>query len=400
MPHWTCSSWPRAWAWRSVPGIWWQVTSTPGIAPSVSSRDRPVRVDDRLAPVEREAQPPRRVRGVDEGLGVHADADPAAHDGVVADDPLEHERAQRIDHRLERLLALPGRAACGVDLRAGHDPDAHLGDDPEVALHEQAVERRAVGVLVDVPGLVAGLPAHAGAQHLAVGKHDLHAADVRGVVAVRGVAAPVLQGVADDAAPAQVGDRRPAVPAGGLEGVVQVEPAHAGLDHGVAELLVDLEDLVHLAHVHDDRAAHAGCGAAVGVVAALSDGPQRDAVLVGDPHDRLDLLGGRGGDGCGGVPLVGLLVGVRIAELAQRLGVGHHRIGAEHVDEGLDRLLDIALRNPGRQDSGHGSPPDLVDFPSDDPTFSRSSRRGAGGDRERPARSPCGATRRRGSDRR
>ena len=56
----------------------------------------------------------------------------------------------------------------------------------------------------------------------------------------------MLEGVGDHAAPADVDDGGDEVVAAGLDGVVQVEPADAGLDHGVAELLVDLEDLVHV----------------------------------------------------------------------------------------------------------------------------------------------------------
>ena len=78
----------------------------------------------------------------------------------------------------------------------------------------------------------------------------------------------------------------------GLDGVVQVEPADAGLDHGVAELLVDLEDLVHVLERQHHGAAHLRRGAAVAVVLAAADRPQRDPVLVGDADDRLDLLDG------------------------------------------------------------------------------------------------------------
>ena len=38
-----------------------------------------------------------------------------------------------------------------VDLGVGHQPDAHLRDDPEVGLHEELVGGRAEAALVDVP---------------------------------------------------------------------------------------------------------------------------------------------------------------------------------------------------------------------------------------------------------
>ena len=185
-----------------------------------------------------------------------------------------------------------------------------------------------------------------------------------GVVAVRGVAAAVLQGVADDAAPAQVGDRRPAAPAGRLEGVVQVEPAHAGLDHGVAEVLVDLEDLVHLAHVHDDRAAHARC--------------RRRRTCCCGPG-RWSTAGCRARWRCRTIAWTcSVVVGETAAEASHSsdclyaYGSRNSRSASVSVmtasAPSASTKASIAFStspsgHPGRQDSGHGSPPDLVRLP-------------------------------------
>ncbi len=88
-----------------------------------------------------------------------------------------------------------------------HQPEAHLGDDAEVSLGEQAGRIGAEAVFVFVPALGVGQRAHAGTHHFAVGKHDLHAAACAEVVAVRahGVADPVIQGISDRAAPPRIG---------------------------------------------------------------------------------------------------------------------------------------------------------------------------------------------------
>ena len=100
----------------------------------------------------------------------------------------------------------------------------------------------------------------------------------------------VLERVADDAPPADVGHREHELVTAGLDRLVQVEPAHAGLDDGVPELLVDLEHAVHLPQAHEHRSLHARRGAAVPVVAAGRVRPQRHAVPGGDADDLLHLL--------------------------------------------------------------------------------------------------------------
>ena len=123
----------------------------------------------------------------------------------------------------------------------------------------KSVERGAEAALVHMPGLVARHRAHAGPEHLARRQH-FHAAPRGHVGAVREVRRAVLEGVPDDAAPAEVRDRdHQPVPAR-ADGVVQVEPADAGLDDGVRAVLVDLEDAVHPARLTITEPFRRGAG--------------------------------------------------------------------------------------------------------------------------------------------
>src|SRR5262249_31842606 len=74
-----------------------------------------------------------------------------------------------------------------------------------------------------------------------------------------------------------------------LEVVEEVEEAHAGLDDRVGELVVDLQHAVHAPEADLDRVPDPRCRAAVGEVAALTECPQRNAELVGDANDLLDV---------------------------------------------------------------------------------------------------------------
>ena len=85
----------------------------------------------------------------------------------------------------------------------------------------------------------------------------------------------MIERVADHAPPAEVGDRQPQLVPAGPDRVVEVEPAHAGLDDRIRALLVDLEHAIHVAEADDDRSAHAWRRAAVAVVAALTMRPER-----------------------------------------------------------------------------------------------------------------------------
>ena len=270
-------------------------------------------VDHRLVAVQREAHhpapEPELLRDpVDDLLGhgaravvpVRAGGEHGRHAERVrelrahGDRAGEHELPQRIDHVGHARVVPQLQPQRHVDLGLRHQPVAHLRDDAEVRLHEQLGGRRAEAALVERPGRVAVHGAGPGAEQVAVGQDHLQAAVRRLVDAVGHVGEAVLERVRDDAAPADVDDRGDEVVAARLDGFVEVEPAHARLDDGVAELLVDLEDPVHVAEGQHHRAAHLRRGTAVPVVLPAADGPEGDAVLVRDPDDRLDLLHGRG----------------------------------------------------------------------------------------------------------
>jgi len=72
--------------------------------------------------------------------------------------------------------------------------------------------------------------------------------------------------------------------------VIQIEVAHARLDEAGGVVLIDLEDAIHPLEVHHDAPGVRGRGAAVSQIAARGDRVERNAVLVGDADDLLDLL--------------------------------------------------------------------------------------------------------------
>jgi hypothetical protein len=151
----------------------------------------------------------------------------------------------------------------------------------------------------------------------------------------------VVEGIADDAAPPEVGDREHELVAARLDRLVEVEPAHAGLDDRVAELLVDLQHAVHVAQADDHRAANPRRRAAVAVVAPGAVRPQRNATLVGDADDRLDLLDRGGHQHRRRRVLVPRRELERVAELAQVLVGGQDLGRAERRGEVVDRAGEV-----------------------------------------------------------
>ncbi len=271
------------------------------------------------------------------------------------DRAIEQQRAQRVDDRTEIVL-LPGADPEGhVRLWLRHQPHAHLRDDPVVRLHEQLIGRRPEAALVEVPRLVVGHRAHARTQHVAVGEHDLHAALRGHVLAVGEVGHAVVERVADHAAPAEVGNREPQLVAAGPDRVVEVEPAHARLDHRVRAPLVDLEHAVHVAQAHDHRAAHARSRPAVAVVSPLAVRPERHPVLVGDAQHLLDLLHARRHhDGRGGVLVPGR-VRERITELGEVCGRRQHPRRPERGGEPVECGRECLVRRRGRERRAHAA---------------------------------------------
>ena len=215
------------------------------------------------------------------------DAHPVG-DGCGRNDAVEPEHSERVDHRHDILLAPEHHFHHREGFRLRHQPDADLGDHAEIRLHEEPVERGAEGVFVERPGWIAAHGAEPGAHDFAVGKHDFHAALMSGVIAVGRVADTVLERVAEHAAPAWIGAVDPQriflVP----DEFVEVEIGDAGLDQGVGQLGIDL-DGPHAAEIEDHRPLEAGGSAAIGIVAAERDGPQRQAIVIGDAEHSLSL---------------------------------------------------------------------------------------------------------------
>ena len=329
-------------------------------------------VDDRLVAVDREAHRPAseaelradaldRLLGEDalplvpvRPVGEHRRRGDGAQDHRIAGDrAAEHQLAHDVHHRPEVVVARHHHPARQVALRLRHQPDAHLGDDAEVRLEEEAVERRPEAPPVHVPGSAVRDGAHARAHQLAVREHHLQPARVGGVIAVGRVAEAVLQGVADHAAPPEIGHGDPQLVARRAHRLVQVEEAHARLDDRIGGVAVDLEHAVHPPQVHDDGPAHARRRAAVAVVPALRAHPERDAVVVRDPHDRLELLDRLGLHDGGGLVVVPPREPVGVAELPQLLDVGEHVLRADGRAEAVESRVECLLGQVGGEHARH-----------------------------------------------
>jgi hypothetical protein len=89
---------------------------------------------------------------------------------------VQAQLAEDVDRLLELLVARHREEHRGERLGAPHEPVAHARHDPVVGLDEQRVEHGTEAALVEVPRLVVGHRAHAGADDLAVGQDDLHPA--------------------------------------------------------------------------------------------------------------------------------------------------------------------------------------------------------------------------------
>ena len=134
--------------------------------------------------------------------------------------------------------------------RPRQQPHAHAGDDAVIRLREQSVEDRPEAVFRGVPvDQVLGIErAVAGAQHLAIAEHDLQPAGKAEMIEIGRVAGALVERVADHAAlrrPRGDVEHQPVAAAHQL--VIERLIADAGLDHREGELLVDVENAVHLA---------------------------------------------------------------------------------------------------------------------------------------------------------
>ncbi len=201
---------------------------------------------------------------------------------------------------------------------------------------------------IELPGLRAFQRPHAGAHQRPVGQHHLQAADPLGVLAVGGAAHPAFQGVAEHAAPAVGRDRGPEPVTFGAQVVVEVEEPHARLDQGVAGALVHLQHAVQAAQLHHHAAAHPRRRAAIAVVAALRDGPERDPGLVGQAQDRADLLHRAWPDDGRGRRLGRVIEGIGVVIVRQASGVGEDMRLAQLGPQPGERALESALGQAGR----------------------------------------------------
>ena len=229
-----------------------------------------------------------------------------------------------LDDLLDVFFPRKGDQVRAIARRLGHEPDAHLGDDAEVRLREDAIHVRAEPVLEQLPGIVARHRAHTGPHDLSIRKNDLHATLHHEVIAIRCVTHAVVERISHDAAPAGIRDVEPQFQPAPPDVVVQVEVTDARLDEGVAEFFVHLQDAVHPVEIDNDGAGQDRGGPAIGEILAAGDRPQRDTKLAGDLDDLLHLLGcGRCDRGMGLVPRV--VVGDRV-----RIVVAHDLLAREH----------------------------------------------------------------------
>lgn len=75
--------------------------------------------------------------------------------------------------------------------------------------------------------------------------------------------------------------------------IVEILKSHAGLDHGIRKLLIDLDDLVHPMQIECHRSGESWGGSSVADVLATGEGPHWDVVLICDLENALKLLKSR-----------------------------------------------------------------------------------------------------------
>ena len=238
----------------------------------------------------------------------------------------------------------------------GPDPEAHLGDDAEIRLREDAVHVRPDAPFLVLPGRGPFARSGTRAHDLAVAQHHLHAADripaVAAVFAV-GMGEATLKSVTDGAAPGGVRDVHGQGQVVFLEVVDDVVEADAGFhQHGVVAG-VDVEDAVHPLQVEYHAPGQDRRGAAVAEVLAGGNGIERHQVPVGHPDDGLHLLRRIRRDGGGDLRFqVGVLVdGVDILVERGVLFAGEYPLLADDIGELLQCARKVLFGNSGRD--GH-----------------------------------------------
>ena len=191
--------------------------------------------------------------------------------------------------------------------------------------------------------------AHAGAHDVAIGQNDFHTADFGGVLAIGGVADPAIESVAHDAAPARRRRRHPQFDTALLDIFVKLEEADARLDHGIAQRFVDLDDSVHAFEVENDGALEPRCRAAIAMVLAAGDRPERDPVLARHGENVLDLLDGgwRNRRGSGVIHRIARSEGIEISlEIFLR---AENPLLADDIGKGVEGFIEAPLGHVRRQ---------------------------------------------------
>src|ERR1700730_13239530 len=175
--------------------------------------------------------------------------------------------------------------------RPRQQPYAHPCDDAEIRLREQTVKYRPEAVFRRVPIHQAVLVERsvAGAHHLAIAKHDLHAAGKAEMIEIGRIAGALVERVAEHAALRRPGGYvKHQLVGAPYQLVIHRLVTHAGLDHGEAEPLVDLEDAVHtVAEIEDDLSSTRGRTAAEPDIVAGADRIERHAMRAGTADDLL-----------------------------------------------------------------------------------------------------------------
>src|SRR5712692_11481911 len=131
------------------------------------------------------------------------------------------------------------------------------------------------------------------AQDPSIAEHYFQTAAHAEVVKVRRVTGAFVQGVADNAA---VGRSRSgiehelvAVPS---QFVIHLLIGHSGFDLGKAQRFVDLQDAIHTrTDIHDETARPDRALEAKATILASTNAVERDAILIGEAHDRLHVRG-------------------------------------------------------------------------------------------------------------
>ena len=164
--------------------------------------------------------------------------------------------------------------------------------------------------------LVVRHPRHAGAHHIAIGHDHLKPAQVARVQAIGRIADAVVERISEHRAPAITRNRHPQGRLFTGQMLIKIKETDARLNHTIAKLWINLENLIHATEIEHNRARHAGSSLPIAQVFTAADRPKRRLKLVGEPHDGLHLFSGPRRDGSGSWPQ-----GLRAGRIDVRIGI-------------------------------------------------------------------------------